>query len=88
LAPGSTKLVPKNSLSGDFPTPRLADFKMPESFRTPAEGEEGPMPTFQTAVQPTRARITGVGFFDRAHGATGAAPNVIEIHPVLKIVWL
>ena len=34
------------------------------------------------------ARITGVGFFDRSHGATGAAPNVFEIHPVLKIEWL
>ncbi len=88
LPPGGTKLVPKNSLSGDFPIPSLADFKMPESFRTPPDGEEAPMPTFQTAVKPTRARITGVGFFDRAHGATGAAPNVIEIHPVLKIVWL
>jgi hypothetical protein len=28
-----------------------------------------------------------VGFFDRAHGATGAAPNVIELHPALKIEW-
>ena len=88
LPPGNTKLVPKNSLSGDFPTSRLSDFKMPESFLTPLEGVEGPMPTFQTAVKPTKARITGVSFFDRAHGATGAAPNVIEIHPVLKIVWL
>jgi len=81
-------LVPRNSLSGDFPTARLAAFKMPESFRTLAEGEEGQMPTFQTAVKPTPARITGIGFFDRAHGATGAAPNVIEIHPVLKIEWM
>jgi hypothetical protein len=43
---------------------------------------------FQTAIEPTQARITGVGFFDRAHGATGAAPNVIELHPVLKVEWL
>jgi hypothetical protein len=27
--------------------------------------------------------LTGVGFFDRRHGATGAAPNGIELHPVL-----
>jgi hypothetical protein len=87
LAPGSKKLVPKNALSGDFPAARLADFKMPMSFRTPQNGE-GPIPTFQTAVKPTQARITGIGFFDRAHGATGAAPNVFEIHPVLKIEWL
>jgi hypothetical protein len=88
LPPGGTKLVPRNSLSGDFPLPAMAEFKMPEFFRTPQEGEEAQMPAFQTAVKPTSARITGVGFFDRAHGATGAAPNVIELHPVLKIEWL
>jgi hypothetical protein len=88
LPPGCTKLVPRNSLSGDVPIASLANFKMPESFRTPLEGEPEPMPTFQTAVEPTKARITGVGFFDRSRGATGAAPNVIEIHPVLKIEWL
>ena len=66
----------------------MASFSMPEGFRTPAEGEDVQMPTFQTAVKPTAARITGVGFFDRAHGATGAAPNVIELHPVLKIEFL
>ena len=88
LPPGGKKLVPRNSLSGDFPLPVTASFSMPESFLTPAEGEEVQMPTFQTAVKPTAARITGVGFFDRAHGATGAAPNVFELHPVLKIEWL
>jgi hypothetical protein len=88
LPPGGKKLVPRDSLSGDFPLPAMAAFKLPESFRTPAEGEEVEMPTFQTAVKPTAARITGVGFFDRAHGATGAAPNVIELHPVLKIEWM
>lgn len=88
LPPGGKKLVPRNSLSGDIPIPPVAEFKIPESFRTPTEGEEAQMPTFQTAVKPTAARITGIGFFDRAHGATGAAPNVIELHPVLKIEWL
>jgi hypothetical protein len=28
-----------------------------------------------------------VGFFDFAHGQHGAAPNVIELHPVLDIVF-
>jgi hypothetical protein len=58
------------------------------SFVTPPPGSALSQPLFQTAIQPTPARITGVGFFDRAHGATGAAPNVIELHPVLKIEWL
>ena len=30
-------------------------------------------------------RVTGVGFFDFAHGQRGAAPNEIELHPVLEI---
>ena len=45
-------------------------------------------PLFQTAITPALARITGVGFFDKAHGATGAAPNVIELHPTVKIEWM
>jgi hypothetical protein len=32
-----------------------------------------------------RVRVTGVGFFDFPHGQRGAAPNGIEIHPVLAI---
>jgi hypothetical protein len=35
--------------------------------------------------QPIVIRVTGVGFFDRNHGQIGAAPNIIELHPVLKL---
>jgi hypothetical protein len=31
----------------------------------------------------SRARVTGVAFFDFLHGQTGVAPNVIELHPIL-----
>jgi hypothetical protein len=31
----------------------------------------------------SRARVTGVAFFDFPHGQTGVAPNAIELHPVL-----
>ena len=58
------------------------------SFVTPPPGSKDVQPLFQTAVNPTAVRLTGVGFFDRAHGATGAAPNVIELHPVLKVEFL
>jgi hypothetical protein len=37
---------------------------------------------------PILLRVTGVGFFDYDHGQTGAAPNVIELHPVLRLEWL
>ena len=87
LEPGGTMLIPKNSLSGDYPAP-MANFRMPESFVTPAEGEESQMPAFKTSVKPTPARVTGIGFFDRWHNQTGVAPNVFELHTVLKIEWM
>jgi hypothetical protein len=31
----------------------------------------------------SRARVTGVAFFDFLHGQTGVAPNAIELHPIL-----
>jgi hypothetical protein len=39
--------------------------------------------SFQSANTPVR--VTGVGFFDFFHNQHGAAPNVIELHPVLDI---
>src|SRR6266849_6639095 len=41
--------------------------------------------SFQTANVPVQ--VTGVGFFDFAHGQHGAAPNIIELHPVLDIAF-
>lgn len=35
-----------------------------------------------------RVRVTGVGFFDRPHGQTGRARNMLELHPVLDIEFL
>jgi hypothetical protein len=31
--------------------------------------------------------VTGVGFFDTPHGQTGVAPNAIELHPVLDVIF-
>lgn len=41
--------------------------------------------TFKQANVPVV--VTGVGLFDFAHGQTGAAPNQIELHPVLDICF-
>ena len=41
--------------------------------------------SFQTADVPVQ--VTGVGFFDFAHGQHGAAPNIIELHPILDIAF-
>ena len=35
--------------------------------------------------RPIVVEVTGVGFFDRNHGQIGAAPNFIELHPVLSL---
>ena len=45
-----------------------------------------PSGSFQTVNVPVQ--ITGVGMFDFAHGQTGAAPNQIELHPVINLVFL
>src|SRR5260221_2717633 len=41
--------------------------------------------SFQSVSIPVK--VTGVGFFDRIHGQTGVAPNGIELHPVLDLVF-
>src|SRR6185437_14144285 len=41
--------------------------------------------SFKTANIPVQ--IKGVGMFDFLHGQTGVAPNGIEIHPVLDIIF-
>lgn len=45
----------------------------------------GPATLFAMRIDPTPAIVTGVGFFDYDHGQTGNAPNILELHPVLKI---
>jgi hypothetical protein len=78
------KYVPHGALT--FQPRETADPAL--SFLTPEEGSGAIQPLFATRINPTQARITGVGFFDRAHGQTGAAPNVIELHPVLRVEWV
>src|SRR5712692_2232469 len=41
--------------------------------------------SFQTANIPVQ--IKGIGMFDFLHGQTGVAPNGIEVHPVLDIIF-
>src|SRR6266404_7654149 len=41
--------------------------------------------SFKTTSIPVQ--VKGVGFFDFLHGQTGVAPNGIELHPVLDIVF-
>jgi hypothetical protein len=83
FVPFGGKLVPRESLTAPPPEAQAA---LPESLATP---EQGIGPAFKTRITPTRARITGVGFFDRVHGQMGVSQsNGIELHPILKIEWL
>jgi len=77
------KLVPRASLTVQPEAlPTFAD-----SFATTLEGAAGP--AFKTKITPTRASITGVGFFDKVHGQMGVSQsNGIELHPILKIEWV
>ncbi len=44
---------------------------------------------FKAQIKPRKARLAGVGFFDRVHDQTGVAPkNGIELHPILDFEWL
>lgn len=54
-----------------------------EVFATARSHVEARLRTWQTDT--LRVVITGVGFFDRDHGQIGAAPNLIELHPVLTV---
>jgi hypothetical protein len=36
----------------------------------------------------TPVLVTGMAFFDPPHGQTGHAPNYIELHPILDIIFL
>lgn len=78
-------LVPRESLSIVQAIPHA----LPESMTTPEEGMESSVPTFKTALPSTRARVTGVGFFDKVHGQNGVATlNGIELHSVLKVEFI
>lgn len=79
------KLVPREAVS----TPQPLEEASAASFLPPLDGQMGSVQPFKTQLSPTRARITGVGFFDKVHGQMGVSQsNGIELHPVLKIEWI
>lgn len=88
LAPASFMLlegvaVPRATLLTLSPMPA------PASLMAVTTGDGAAVTPFKTQLTPTRARVTGVGFFDEVHGQTGVSQaNGIELHPILKIEWL
>ena len=55
----------------------------PEAGAAVAAGAQALLPTLVTAAE--QVTLTGLGFFDFAHGQDGVAPNAIELHPVIGI---
>ena len=88
FVPMGNKLVPREAISRPLESIPTA----PESFLPPPEDasqKPPPRQPFKTQVPPTKARITGVGFFDTVHGQAGVSQfNGIELHPVLKVEWI
>ena len=69
-------------------TPPTSGATLPP-FSAFAESGLQTMLPFKTQLPATKARVTGVGFFDKVHGQMGVSQsNGIEIHPILKIEWV
>ena len=79
-----------NTLIGEIPLPGCVGSGSPflskiTNARAEFDAKLNATTSFQTVSIPVR--ITGVGMFDFLHGQTGVAPNGIEIHPILDIVF-
>jgi hypothetical protein len=79
-----------NTMIAEIPLPACVGSGSPflsgiTSSRTEFNAMFTPTTSFQTANIPVK--ITGVGMFDFLHGQTGVAPNGIELHPVLDIIF-
>jgi len=84
--PMAGKLVPRESIVNPSPA---APAGVIQSFTALTDAGLQTMLPFKTQLPATRARVTGVGFFDKVHGQMGVSQsNGIEIHPILKIEWL
>ena len=79
-----------NTLIAEIPSPTCVDSHSPfasqiASTRATFDAKLSATSSFQDAEIPVQ--VTGVAMFDFPHGQHGAAPNHIELHPVLKIVF-
>src|SRR5882724_5225400 len=77
-----------NTIVAEIPSPTCVGAGSPfaaqiASARGAFDAQFTATSSFKTANIP--ARVTGVGFFDFFHHQHGAAPNIIELHPVLDI---
>jgi hypothetical protein len=79
-----------NTIIAEIPSPACVKSDSPfasqiTAARAAFESKLAAAPTFQTAN--IAVRVAGVGHFERFHGQSGAAPNMIELNPVLSITF-
>jgi hypothetical protein len=79
-----------NTMIAEIPSPACVGSGSPflpgiQRSRSEFDAVYAPTGNFQPANVPVQIR--GVGMFDFLHGQTGVAPNGIEVHPVLDIVF-
>ena len=79
-----------NTMIAEIPDPACVGAGSPfatqiQSARQKFDAQYTATTSFQTANVPVR--LVGVGFFDFLHGQTGVAPNGIELHAVLDIIF-
>jgi hypothetical protein len=79
-----------NTLIAEIPSPSCVGGGSPfgpgiQNARNQFDAKYTATSSFQTANVPVQ--IKGVGMFDFLHGQTGVAPNGIEIHAVLDIIF-
>ncbi len=79
-----------NTMIAEIPSPDCVGSGSPfaaqiASARAAFDSKFTATSSFQAANVPVQ--VTGVGMFDFPHGQHGAAPNVIELHPILHIVF-
>jgi hypothetical protein len=79
-----------NTMITEIPSPTCVGSGSPffsaiQNSRAKFDAQFTATTSFQTVNMPVQ--IVGVGMFDFLHGQTGVAPNGIELHPVLDIVF-
>jgi hypothetical protein len=73
--------IPEPDCASDASPFRPAILKARQTF----DSQLTATPDFQNVSLPVR--LTGVGFFDFLHGQNGVAPNGVELHPVLDVIF-
>lgn len=79
-----------NTMITEIPSPTCVGSTSPflsaiQNARAKFDAQFTATTSFQTVNTPVQ--IIGVGMFDFLHGQTGVAPNGIELHPVLDIIF-